>query len=82
MCSFTQYYGYYTKGGLQACHEIYNEDWESLPYFVSTKETAFSMDLLKRLDAEIVIGHLSYTQRADIYNHVHNYSSEDLTKQK
>ena len=82
MCSFTQYYGYYTKGGPQSCQSIYNGDWQSLPYFVSSKETAFSMNLLKRLDAEIVIGHLSYKQRADIYNHVHSYSSEDYHCQR
>ena len=44
---------------------------------MSSKETAFSMDLLKRLDAEIVIGQLSYKQRADIYNHVLNSNSDD-----
>ena len=32
----------------------------TLPYFVSSKETAFSMDLLKHLDSEFVIGQLSY----------------------
>ena len=31
------------------------------------------MDMLKRLDAEILIGQLSYKQRADIYNEVHTY---------
>ena len=33
------------------------------------------MDMLKRLDAEILIGQLSYKQRADIYNEVHRYGS-------
>ena len=77
ICPFIQYYGYYTKGGPQSCAVIYNSDWNSLPYFVSSKETAFSMDMLKRLDAEVVIGQLSYKQRSDIYNHVHNSSSND-----
>ena len=77
ICPFIQYYGYYTKGGQQTCAVVYNDNWNSLPYFVSSKETAFSMDLLKRLDAEIVIGQLSYKQRADIYNHVLNSNSDD-----
>ena len=34
------------------------------------------MELLFRLDAEVVIGQLRYKQRADIHNHVHNYSAE------
>lgn len=75
-CSFTQYYGYYTTGGPKACHAIYNADWQSLCYFVSSKETAVSMEFLRRLDAEIVIGQMSYNQRANIYNYVHNYTSD------
>ena len=75
ICSFIQYYGYYTDGRAQSCAVIYNNDWQSLPYFVSSKETAFSMDLLKRLDSEIVIGQVSYKQRAEIYNDVHKNTS-------
>lgn len=75
VCSFTQYYGYYTKESDQSCRAIYNDNWKSLPFFVSSKETAFSMGLLKHLDAEVVIGQLSYKQCADIYNHDHNYCS-------
>lgn len=71
-CNFTQYYGYYTTGGTE-CMALYNSDWYTLPYFVSSKETVFAMDMLNRLEAEILIGQLSYKQRADIYNHVHNY---------
>ncbi len=51
----------------------YDEDWSSLPYFMSTCETAFSVELLRRLDKEILIGQISYKQRADIYNDVHGY---------
>ena len=72
-CNFTQYYGYYTAEGTGSCMAIYNDDWHTLPYFVSSKETVFSMDMLKQLDAEILIGQLSYKQRADIYNHIHQY---------
>lgn len=75
-CSFTQYYGYYTVGGSKSCQATYTNDWKSHEYFISSKETAFSMDFLLRLDAEIVIGQLSYKQRSDIYNHIHKYSIE------
>lgn len=68
-CSLQQYYGFYTKGCIGKVH--YNEDWHTLPYFLSSRETAISMDLLKRLDIEILIGQISYKQRADIYNEVH-----------
>lgn len=69
-CTVTQYYGYYTTGQ-DASHVVYNTDWKSLPYFVSSRETAFSMTLLNRLDSEVLIGQLSYKQRADIFNDVH-----------
>ena len=29
------------------------------------------MKMMQRLDTEILIGQLSYKQRADIYNHIH-----------
>lgn len=69
-CSVTQYYGYYTTGGCDL-QVFYNADWSSLPYFVASRETAFSTLLLQRLDSEIVIGQLSYQQRANIFNDVH-----------
>ena len=44
-CSFTQYFGFHT--GVNSQHEVYfDENWETLPYFVSTRETAFDMKLL------------------------------------
>ena len=82
-CSFCQYYGYYTTGSTSSCQAMYNSDWQSLPYFVSSKETAFSTELLRRLDVEIVIGQMSYKQRADIYNYVHcNTSAWQLYLQR
>ena len=39
-CSYTQYYGYYTHGNKEA---RYNSNWASLPYFISSKETGFSL---------------------------------------
>lgn len=46
----------------------YDKDWASLP---SSRETAFTMEMMQHLDAEILIGQLSDKQRADIYNHIH-----------
>lgn len=68
-CSFQQHYGYFTRGNSKEVK--YDEDWSSAPYFMSTRETAISMDLLHRLDTEILVGQISYKQRADIYNDVH-----------
>lgn len=64
-CSCTQFYGYYT---LSDSLTYYNDE---CAYFISSRETAVSTTMLKRLDAEILIGQLSYKQRAEIYNAVH-----------
>ena len=70
-CSLQQHYGFYSQGS--SSEVTYDEDWSSLEYFMSTHETAFSLELLRRLDKEILIGQISYKQRADIYNDVHGY---------
>ena len=70
-CTVHQYYRYHTKGNKGELH--YDSDWSALPYFVSTQKTAFSMTLLQKYDAELLIGQVSYKQRADIYNFVHGY---------
>ena len=72
-CSFIQYYGDYSTQG----HVIFNHDWSSLPYFISSRETGFSMDILKQLDANVLIGHISFKQQADIYNYMHSYVTCD-----
>ena len=41
----------------------------TLDFFVSTSETATEMSMLRKLDAELLLGHLSYKQKADIYNY-------------
>ena len=69
-CPFVQHYGFYSVGGTDI---ICDEDFQSLPYFLSTRETAFEMAMLKQLDVEILIGQLSYKQRSEIYNVVHGY---------
>lgn len=54
-------------------------NWSSLPYFISSQETAFEMKFLNMYDTELLIGELSYKQKADIYNCYHGY--EDLDQQ-
>ena len=52
----------------------YDANWRELPYFISSRETAFEMSLLTKLDADILIGVMSYKQSADIYNYTHGYN--------
>ena len=66
-CGCTQYYGVYTSGG-SSTQVIFNKDWASLKYFVSCRETAFSLPLLQQFNAEILIGQMSFKQCADVYN--------------
>lgn len=68
-CSYQQHYGFSTRG--DSSEVTYDPDWETLPYFMSSRETAFSVSMLHRLDSEILIGQISYKQRADIYNNIH-----------
>lgn len=74
-CSFQQHYGYHTSGNMSVV--TYDSNWSTLRYFLSTRETAFSMDMLHRLDKEILIGQISYKQRAEIYNDIH-YCGKDV----
>lgn len=69
-CSFVQHYGHYSKGKGQEV--FFDEDWQKHTYFLSTRETAFELDFLRQFDAELLIGQISYNQRADIYNYINN----------
>ena len=73
-CGYTYYYGYYTTGGTcsshSSSHTLYEPDWESLPYFISSRETAFSISL-RQFNSEIVLGRMSFKQCAEVYNHLH-----------
>ena len=75
-CHTVQYYGYHSQ---EVGVVRYDTNWKDLPYFVSSRETAFETKMLSQLDAEILIGVLSYKQRAEIYNYVHDY--EQLSKE-
>ena len=68
-CHFTQHYGYYTVGN----SKFFDEDWKKNEFFLSTSKTAFTMDLLKKLEIEIHLGKLSFKEKAEIYNDVHGY---------
>lgn len=71
-CKVVQHYGYYTKGPVDL---HFDKDWSTYKYFVSTQETAFELQLLQRFDTELLIGQISYKQRAEIYNATHGYDS-------
>ena len=71
LCNTVQYYGYCSK---QTGALTYDVNWRELPHFISSRETAFEMSMLIELDADILIGLMSYKQRADIYNYIHGYN--------
>lgn len=73
-CSLQQHYGYCTQGDSNGVK--YDNDWWKEAYFMATRETAVSMDMLRRLDKEILIGQISYKQRAELYNDIHGYTRE------
>ena len=43
-------------------------------FFLSTQQTAFSTRLIKNFDAELLLGQISYHQKANIYNTIHGYN--------
>lgn len=59
-CDFTQYYGYYTtkraKSSKDSCEVFFYSDWHTLAYFISTRETVFTMSALSRFNSEILLG--------------------------
>ena len=50
-----------------------------MQYLASSSETAFKVKMLVKFDAELLLGQISYKQKADICNYSHNYEVE-LTK--
>jgi len=71
-CKFVQYYGY-NKQGDEPTH--YDARWMELSYFISSQETGFERSLLKKMDYELLIGQLSYKQKAEIYNVSQGYDT-------
>ena len=72
-CSFTQHYGCYTTGSKSTM--VYDKNCMELPYFLSTTMTAFATRMLTTLSAEILLGQMSYRQKTDIYNYIHDYDA-------
>ena len=72
-CKFVQFYGFYKKEGDGLM--FYNANWNSLQYFVSSQETGFELRMLQKFDAELLIGQISFKQKADIYNLFRGYDS-------
>lgn len=70
-CHYTQHYGFHTDG--DSGDMIFDSDWNQLPYFMSTAKTAFSLEFLKRFEAELLFGQISYLQKSTIYNYYNNY---------
>ncbi len=75
-CKVVQFYGYYKSG---SGHMHYNDNWMKLAYFLSSQETGFEMSMLRKFDVELLIGQISYKQKADIYNVSKGY---DTTKKQ
>ena len=73
-CHFVQHYGFYTTDGIDGI--IYDDNYYTLPYFMSTSMTAFQTTILKGFTAQMLIGQLSYKQKAEIYNYCHGYESK------
>lgn len=40
---------------------------------MSSRESAFDMEVLNQFDVNILIGQISYRQATDIYNYYHGY---------
>ena len=67
-----QYYGYHKTTNNNA---QYSSNWSSLTYFISSQETAFEMKLLRQFDIDLLIGQISYKQKANIYNILNDYDT-------
>ena len=70
-CGFRQYYGYSSEGSQSIT--FHDPDWEKHDYFVSSSETAFELCMLRKFDAELLLGQMSYSQKAEIYNYCNGY---------
>lgn len=69
-CQFRQYYDKHTTNGMNL---YYDPDWMDNDFLLSTHQTAFKMHFLKSYDVELLVGQISYNQKASIYNAIHGY---------
>ena len=63
------------KSGVQ-----YDAEWKTYKYFLSSQETGIELSMLQMFDVELLIGQVSYKQKADIYN-VYDTTIKKRTKQ-
>ena len=77
-CGTTQFYGYTIAGKSSDVH--FDTDWELLSYFVSSRDSVFSMRQLRMFDSEIIVGQMSFKQCAEAYNYYH--ASSDLATER
>ena len=70
-CHFTQYYGFHKNS--DSGNISFDQDWEQHQYLVSTSKTAFSLSFLKRFEAELLLGQVSFNQKSAIYNFYNKY---------
>ena len=78
-CNVTQFYGYSKEGEKQGI--IYDIDWKAHAYFLSSQETGFEMSMLRKFDVELLIGNISYKQKAEIYNAFNGYNAARKMRQ-
>ena len=57
-------------------------NWNTLRYFVSSRETVFSMKLMEQFDANILLGQQSFKQCADVYNYLNRHVSRYVVEMK
>lgn len=81
-CTFTQHYGFHFFNIDGKSRMVADDNWAELPYFVSSSKTGFATAFLEKFDAELLVGHLSYKQKADIYNIYHKYDKVQKKKPK
>ena len=72
-CTFRQHYGYSSRtiNGQHVC--LYDPDWKDHKYIISTQETAFELRMIEKYDNDLLLGQISYSQKAEIYNHNNGY---------
>lgn len=61
---------------------MYDTDWNDHTYYISTQETGFELSMLQIFDVELLVGQLSYNQKATIYNITNGTKKERGTREK
>lgn len=70
-CHFTQYYAFHKNG--ESGKIIFDHDWDQHQYLISSSKTAFSISFLRRFEAELLLGQVSFNQKSAIYNFYNHY---------